>query len=120
MVETESQSHFLLSIGERFTIDFWSAVRLGKSVTMMVAPQNDAKFTSQLDLAKIQYSVMSDNVEELLKTMPKMKLYKKNTLNGMHSMDWEQYHDLPTIYEYLDYLTGNYNKLVFKQSSNQL
>ena len=106
-VETESTGRLLLSIGERFNIDFWSAVRLGKTVTMMVSPENDAKFTSELDSAKIQYSVMSDNVEELLKTMPKMKLYKKNTLNGMHSMDWEHYHDLATMYEYLDYLTSN-------------
>lgn len=120
MVETESQSHFLLSIGERFTIDFWSAVRLGKSVTMMVAPEYDEKFTSELDSANIQYSVMSDDVEELVKRMPKMKLNDKHTLDGMHSMDWVQYHDLSTIYEYMDYLKSNQNRKVFKHSSNQL
>ena len=106
-VETKSQGRFLLSIGERFNIDFWSAVRLGKSATLMVAPEYDEKFTSELGSAMIQYSVMSDDVEELVKRMPKMKLNKGHTLNGMHSMDWEHYHDLATMYEYLDYLTSN-------------
>ena len=108
MVESETKGYLLLSIGEEFNVDFWSAVRVGKSVTMMVAPEDAQNVTSELESAKIQYSVLSDNVEELVKRMPKMKLYKKHTQNGIHSMDWEHYHDLATMYDYLDYLMSKH------------
>ena len=96
----------MLAVGKRINIDFWTPVRVGKSSTMMVAPKYDKIFTSALDSAKIQYSIMSDDVQKLVEKMPKMKLHNKDTPDGYHSMDWEDYHDLATMYEYLDFLEG--------------
>ena len=91
-------------------------MRVGKSSTMMVAPNYDEIFTSALESAKIQFSVMSADVQKLVDEMPKMKLHSKDHPDGYHSMDWEDYHDVATMYEYLDYLEG-----IRKQGwSNQL
>ena len=109
-VETEQQGRTLLSIGENFKIDFWSAVRVGRNVTMMVAPEHIKRFTSQLDSAKIHYSVTSEDVEDWLKTMPKMKAYTRTQIGG-HSMDWANYHELSTIFNYLEHLKSNHNKI---------
>ena len=106
-VEYESQARFLLAVGERINIDFWSPARVGKVATMMVAPEYDKIFTSALDSAKIQHTVMSEDVQKLVDKMPKMKPHNKDTPKGYHSMDWEDYHDVETMYEYLDYLEGN-------------
>ena len=111
-VETEQQGRTLLSIGENFKIDFWSGVRVGENVTMMVAPQHIKRFTSQLDSAKIHYSMTSEDVEDWLKTMPKMKAYTK-TQTGGQSMDWDHYHELATIFNYLDYLSSNQNEVPY-------
>ena len=92
-------------------------MRIGKSSTMMVAPRYEEIFTSALDSAKIQYSVMSDDVQKLVDKMPKMKLHK-DTPDGYHSMDWSDYHDLATMYEYLDYLEGIWKEGVQTQCSN--
>ena len=109
-METKLQGQILLSIGENFKIDFWPEVRVGKNVTMMVAPEYDQKFTSELDSAKIEHSLISEDVEEWLKTMPKMKAYTKTQIGG-HSMDWANYHELATIFNYLEYLKSNHNKI---------
>merc|ERR1712117_936832 len=58
------------------------------------------------DSAKIKYSVIHEDVQKLIDAMPKMKLHKKNSPDKYHSMDWDDYHDLATMYEYLDYLEG--------------
>ena len=52
--------------------------------------------------------------------MPKMKIYKKHTQNGIHSMDWEHYHDLATMYDYLDYLMSKQYWKMLQQISNAL
>ena len=110
-METEQQGRTLQSIGENFKIDFWSPIRVGKNVTMMVAPEHNKRFTSQLDSAEIHYSLTSEDVEDWLKTMPKMKAYTKTQIGG-HSMDWDNYHELATIFNYLEYLKSNHNKIV--------
>ena len=97
----------MLAFGEHVNIDFWTAVGVGKSATMMVAPMYDKLFTTELDSAHIEYFEMSDNILKVLNKMPKMKVHNKDHRNGHHSVDWEDYHDLATIYEYLDYLEGN-------------
>ena len=91
---------------ERINLDFWTPARVGKTSTIMVAPEFDRVFIAALESAKIQYSVMSDDVQKLVDYMPKMKLHNKAAPDAYHSMDWEDYHDLATMYEYLDYLEG--------------
>ena len=105
-IETESQGRFLLALQERINIDLWNPLRVGKSSTMMVAPKFANVFTSALDSAKIKYSVIHEDVQKLIDAMPKMKLHNKNSPDKYHSMDWDDYHDLATMYEYLDYLEG--------------
>ena len=83
---------------------------MGENVTMMVAPEHIKRFTSQLDSAEIHYSMASEDVEDWLRTMPKMKAYTKTQMGGQ-SMDWANYHELATIFNYLEYLKSNHNKI---------
>ena len=105
-IETEYQGRFLLALQEQINIDFWNPLQVGKSATMMVAPNFANVFASALDSAKIKYSVIHEDVQKLIDEMPKMKLHNKNSPDEYHSMDWDDYHDLATMYEYLDYLEG--------------
>ena len=88
-------------LSQHIELDFWSDLpRHGGIIQVMVSPNVTSAFKSSLDMQRIEYTLRHANVQELL-DRTKMKTYDED-----RDMDWENYHDLETIYAWIDELEG--------------
>jgi hypothetical protein len=70
----------------------------------MVSPTLESKFLSALQSRGLVYSLKFSDVEELINASMMVSTYNE----GDHGMDWDNFHDLDTIYAWFDYLEGTY------------
>ncbi len=104
--QSEADARYLHDLSEHFELDFWSGLkRSGGSVEVMVAPTLDAAFTLALSEQGLQHVLKHSDVQRLIDAAP-----MKTSSGGRdedHGMDWDDFHDLATIYAWFDYLEGN-------------
>jgi len=87
--------------------DFWSEVRKGKPVDIMVPPAVQTTFTRQLTERGVRHEVMISNVQALIDLE---KAQSKLGVKGTdHDMTWTEYHPLEDMYSYLDHLEANFD-----------
>merc|ERR1719219_2463482 len=103
------QSDFLeeLQVSSKF-YDFWTKVRLGRTVDIMAAPGMGLLLETELQNQDINYDVMIEDVQRLvdLEKIPAMKVEAENP---RHFMTWTEYHTLDDMYSYLDYLEQTFD-----------
>lgn len=104
IVESEEQSRFLHDLSEKIDLDFWSRLRKKGIVNILVAPNVEAKFTSALKSRNLDHSIKYSDVQELVDAS---KMVTKDE-GGDHGMDWDNFHDLDTMYAWFDHLEGTY------------
>ena len=86
--------------------DFWTEVRKGKPVDIMVPPASQATFTRQLTERGVRHEVMIPNVQALIDLEKAQS--KLGVKGGDHDMTWTEYHPLEDMYSYLDHLEANF------------
>jgi len=103
VINTE-QADFLVEMRENW--DFWTEVGLGRSVDIRCSPEEVVEVISLLAEHGVQYSVMIEDVQELMEMVP---MKKGSMTKAGHSMDWTDYHPIEDIHSYLDYLEETYD-----------
>jgi len=106
-VETEDQASFLEGLKKIPNFDFWTEIRVGHPVDIMVPPSQNENMETLLKVKGLDSSIMISDVEEL--AARQMVTANKTRDNVGHSMDWESYHSLEEIYGWLDYLESTYD-----------
>ena len=97
----DADFRYVQELGEHIDIDIWSdSPRSQGNVQVMVSPEAAPAFKSSLDFQRIKYALRHNNVQELAKHT------KLTTFNEDKEMDWQNYHDLETIYAWMDELEG--------------
>merc|ERR1719414_1598397 len=104
----EDDSLFLNELSRHMELDFWSALpRRGGDLQVMVSPNVAPAFELALRNRMIEHNVKHANAQELAdRSASRMR-----TLEEGRDMDWEDYHDLDTIYAWLDELEATYDSL---------
>ncbi|KAM7352228.1 zinc carboxypeptidase [Cochliomyia hominivorax] len=100
------QYNELMGQEEEYELDFWSEVHnYGETCDVMVKPELQSKFENFLQKAKIVYEVKIKNVQSLIDNeQPKIR--------SSSGMDWENFHTLDEIYEWLDVIAKRYPNIV--------
>jgi len=90
-------------------ISFWNEGRIGGHADVMVAPNHLKKSAEQFILKNLKYSVMVENVGDLirLEQIPAHSDPKGPKME--HSMTWTEYHPKEDMESYLDYLASTYD-----------
>jgi len=98
-VDTQQQAEVMEGIQKEGQFDFWTEVRVRRSVDVMAAPHNRDQLEAWMEEADIQWRVMVEDVqtlmeEELVRSVPE-------NASMSDSMDWVSYHSLEDIYTWL-------------------
>jgi len=103
------QSDFLhqLETDSKF-YDFWTEVRLGRTVDIMAAPGMGLMLEAELQSKDIKYEVMIEDVQRLV-DLEKIPAVGAKSESPRHSMTWTEYHTLDDMYSYLDYLEQTFD-----------
>ncbi|XP_075982067.1 carboxypeptidase B-like [Anticarsia gemmatalis] len=115
-VEPTTNSHFeALSLGEqKYALDFLMRPMVGREGVVLVQPEHQENFINELDNLGIGYRVHCDNIKEQLDYEDKIhENHKRNSTarrNGK-SLPYDDYQDLDTIYEYMDYIGKQYPEI---------
>jgi len=99
---------FLQQLNSQGLYDFWTELRRGHPVDIMVPPAVQSSFTRQLTLKGIQHEIMISNVQELI-NIEKVQSRLGHNASADHAMSWTEYHPLEDMYSYLDYLEATYD-----------
>lgn len=93
-----------------FYYDFWTEVRVGAAVDIMVPPTMVEKLSE--DLGGMSRSLHIEDVQKLIeaeKVRAKPERWQMNKMAPRHAMTWTEYHPLEDMYSYLDYLEQDYD-----------
>ncbi|XP_065357624.1 zinc carboxypeptidase [Calliphora vicina] len=106
-IENVEEYNQLMALESELQLDFWSEVHnYGESCDVMVKPDLQQKFEEILQKSMIVYEVKIQNVQSLIDNeQPK-------TRSSSTSMDWENFHTLDEIYEWLDLIVKRYPDIV--------
>ncbi len=101
-VASKSHAELLSSVADKLGLDIWKDVVAGDHADVMVSPLLAAEFRERMEVNRISYRVMIDNVQSLIgRFAPRKDVSPKN-----NPMDWVSYHELDTIYAFVDYVAG--------------
>jgi len=90
--------------------DFWTEVRLGGPVDIMVPPYKAAQLS--MDLGSIRHSLHIADVQPLIeaeKIPAPPERWQMTRMAPRHAMTWTEYHTLEDMYTYLDYLEQEFD-----------
>jgi murein tripeptide amidase MpaA len=90
--------------------DFWTEVRVGAPVDIMVPPGMASQLSQ--DLAGIRHSLHIEDVQHLIETekIPaRPEKWQMNKMAPRHAMTWTEYHTLEDMYTYLDFLEEEFD-----------
>ncbi|XP_059099359.1 carboxypeptidase B-like [Tigriopus californicus] len=110
-VDNTEHLRIVRSLEQTNQYDFWSEARIGFT-DIMAAPTKVIHLQHELEHFGLEYSVMVEDVQHLIQTeqiYSEAHLEAKKNFRLAYDMDWEDYHSLATIYEYLDYLEENFD-----------
>jgi len=90
--------------------DFWTEVRIGAPVDIMVPPYKTYQLSK--DLAAITHSLHIEDVQKLIeeeKVPAPPEKWEMLKMAPRHAMTWTAYHPLEDMYTYLDYLEETFD-----------
>jgi len=90
-------------------IHFWNEGRIGSNADIMIAPEEIEEFKSFLVENGFEFSVMVENVGDLIRLEKVPVQNTKYIPNSQHSMTWTEYHKQEDIESFLDYLADTYD-----------
>ena len=99
---------FINSLESHGVYDFWTDLRRGKPVDIMVPPAAQKTFIKHMTAKEIEHEVMIPDIQELINLEKVQSRVAYNTSAG-HDMTWTEYHPLEDMYSYLDYLEATYD-----------
>jgi len=107
-VEDEGQAKLMEAIDREGQFDFWTEVRVGSHVDVMVAPDTRDKLEFLLARAGIQWELMIEDVGVLMEAelIPAPNV---SAPNPKHNMDWTSYHPVEDMYGYMTYLENTFD-----------
>jgi len=108
-VANEADAAFLEELSNIPELDFWTLIRIGQSVDIMMPPSYQDNFNTLLKVKGLSSSLMISDVGEL--TRKEVVASTTNREGLAHSMDWENYHSLEDIYGWFDYLETTFDYL---------
>merc|ERR1712168_1257847 len=89
--------------------DFWTEVRTGHGVDIMVPPGMQAQLEEDLKMMNLKHEVIIPDVQRLIELEKVPAVNKDTKQNTKHAMSWTEYHSLEDMYTYLDYLEETYD-----------
>jgi len=89
--------------------DFWTEVRRGYGVDIMVPPGVQAQLEEDLQMMNLKHEVIIPDVQRLIELEKVPAVTKDTKQNTKHAMTWTEYHSLEDMYTYLDYLEETYD-----------
>jgi len=104
----EQDLDFMRQFESQAFFDFWTEVRKGHPVDIMVPPKAQSVFTEQLATRGVRVEVMVPDVQALI-DLEKAHNNLGAKLSADHDMTWTEYHSLEDMYTYLDYLEANFD-----------
>lgn len=117
-VQSEEQIQLLqaLETQEEWELDFWlHPVSTELPVDIRVPLSSMSSVTEYLDAHSIPYSVIINNLQELLDEEKAEMVENQMKERSTRSFNFGAYHRLETIYSWMDTLVAQYPKLVTKQ-----
>ncbi|XP_037623423.1 carboxypeptidase A4 [Sebastes umbrosus] len=117
-VESEEQIQLLqaLETQEEWELDFWlHPVSTELPVDIRIPLSSVSSVTEYLDAHSIPYSVIINNLQELLDEEKAEMVENQMKERSTRSFNFGAYHRLETIYSWMDTLVAQYPKLVTKQ-----
>merc|ERR1712121_517825 len=111
--KSKDEADFLHSLRLTAThYDFWTEVRVGGAVDIMVPQEKKEQLLADLEDRNIQHSLHINNVQELIekeKIPAKPERWQMTRMAPRHAMTWTEYHPLEDMYTYLDYLEAEFD-----------
>merc|ERR1712172_233391 len=111
--KTREEADFLHSLRLTAThYDFWTEVRVGGAVDIMVPQEKKEELLADLEDRNIQHSLHINNVQELIekeKIPAAPERWQMTRMAPRHAMTWTEYHPLEDMYTYLDYLEAEFD-----------
>ena len=100
-------THIVSSLSDLLNLDVWKSSK--DHFDVMAGPSTQREVERVLSENRLNYRVMVENVQSLIdETATTKTTTSKERYSGRpHSMDWDAYHSLQEIYEYIDYIAGN-------------
>jgi len=94
--------------------DFWTEIRHGRPVDIMVPPGKVGSLES--DLTGLSYSIMIPDVQKVIDLEKVASSSAGHKLTADHPMTWTEYHPVEDMHAFLDYLESTYPDLVSTES----
>merc|ERR1712004_884252 len=92
--------------------DFWTEVRVGGAVDIMVPQEKREELLTELEDRDIKHSLHIQNVQELIekeKIPAAPERWQMTRMAPRHAMTWTEYHSLEDMYTYLDYIEAEFD-----------
>merc|ERR1711899_603067 len=106
--KNREEADFLHSLRMTAThYDFWTEVRVGGVVDIMVPQEKKEELLAELEDRDIKHSLHIQNVQELIekeKIPAAPERWQLTRMAPRHAMTWTEYHSLEDMYTYLDYI----------------
>jgi len=111
--KNREEADFLHSLRMTAThYDFWTEVRVGGFVDIMVPQEKKEELLAELEDRDIKHSLHIQNVQELIekeKIPAAPERWQLTRMAPRHAMTWTEYHSLEDMYTYLDYIEAEFD-----------
>jgi len=111
--KNREEADFLHSLRMTAThYDFWTEVRVGGAVDIMVPQEKREELLTELEDRDIKHSLHIQNVQELIekeKIPAAPERWQMTRMAPRHAMTWTEYHSLEDMYTYLDYIEAEFD-----------
>merc|ERR1711962_76769 len=111
--KNREEADFLHSLRMTAThYDFWTEVRVGGVVDIMVPQEKKGELLAELEDRDIKHSLHLQNVQELIekeKIPAAPERWQLTRMAPRHAMTWTEYHSLEDMYTYLDYIEAEFD-----------
>merc|ERR1712156_470118 len=111
--KNREEADFLHSLRMTAThYDFWTEVRVGGAVDIMVPQEKREELLTELEDRDIKHSLHIQNVQELIekeKIPAAPERWQMTRMAPRHAMTRTEYHSLEDMYTYLDYIEAEFD-----------
>ena len=105
VADRENAADVVSSLSDTLSLDMWKNSK--EHLDVRAAPSTQDEVEKVFSESELNYRIMVGNVQALIdETATKTKSMERYS-GRAHSMDWETYHSLQEIYDYIDYIAGN-------------
>lgn len=105
-VGDQEEADVVSSVSDRLNLDVWKHSK--EHFDVMAGPSAQREVERALSENGLNHRVMVEDVQSLIGETARATTEKKERFSGRaHNMDWDTYHSLEEIYEYIDFIAGN-------------